>query len=317
MKHFLKLSAASLMLLVPSLTHAKGDTVNQQLDIPANARVVIDTMRGQVDIQGGQANVAKVTGTLDKNAEAFVFELNGDTLTIQVKMPKRGNFSNNDGNDLSISLPSTARVEAQSVSADFKVSDFSSSVIVSSVSGDLMAKNLTGGVNVESVSGDIEAHGLAGEITLESVSGDVEDYGSKSTRATYATVSGDIKATTTARVVRAEAVSGDVELKLSSIDSLHANNVSGDVVVITALQPRARVNVETVSGSTMLKLRGELHADIDADASAGGDIVNRLNQVQPKEGTFGLGQSLSLQLGERSGSMNLQTVSGEIVLEKH
>lgn len=316
MNKLMHLAIASTLLLVPGLVFAKGEQVNKQLDVPANTRVVIDTMRGKVEVQGTNANVAKVVGTIDENAEDFIFELNGNTLTIHVKMPKRGNFSNNDGNDLKISLPSTARVEAQSVSADFSVSAFTGSVVVSSVSGDITASRLTGGVNLETVSGDIEGRDLAGELTLQSVSGDVEDHGSDSSRATYASVSGDVQAKTNAQVVRAEAVSGDIQLNLASVDSLHINNVSGDVEVATALNARARVNVETVSGNTTMKLRGAIHADIDARASAGGDIVNRLNQVQAEEGKFGLGQSLKLELGERNSSMSFRSVSGSIVLEK-
>ncbi|RUO47062.1 DUF4097 family beta strand repeat-containing protein [Pseudidiomarina donghaiensis] len=316
MNKLIQMAIAGTLLLVPNLVVAKGQQVNQQLEVPTNARVVIDTMRGKVDVQGTNANVAKVVGTIDENAEDFIFELNGNTLTIHVKMPNRGNFSNNDGNDLKISLPNTARVEAQSVSADFNVNAFTGSVVVSSVSGDITATRLTGGANLETVSGDIEGRNLAGELTLQSVSGDVEDQGSDSSRATYGTVSGDVKATTNARVVRAEAVSGDVQLNLASVDSLHINNVSGDVEVSTALNERARVNVETVSGDTTLKLRGDIHADIDARASAGGDIVNRLNQVKAEQGKYGMGQSLKLELGERSSSMSLRSVSGTIVLEK-
>ncbi|CUA84468.1 DUF4097 family beta strand repeat-containing protein [Pseudidiomarina woesei] len=309
-------AVAALFMLAPNLADAKAQEINQQLEIPANARVVIDTMRGEVDILGADTNLAKVTGKLDVNAEGFIFELAGDTLTIKVKMPKRGNFSDNDGNDLVITLPKSVRVDAQSVSADFDVENFAGNMNIRTVSGDVDAKALSGAVAIETVSGDIEADKLAGEIMLKSVSGDVSDDGSDSPRATYSTVSGDIEAKTNALVVRAEAVSGDVKLVLASVDSLHVNSVSGDVELHTALNKQARVNIETVSGSMQMKLAGALHADINANANAGGKIINRLNDVTSTKPKYGPGESLSLQLGERSGSMRLSTVSGDIELSQ-
>src|SRR5690554_3400150 len=109
MKRFTIFALSSVLLLLSTTSYAKGQQVEQELKVPANVRVVIDLMRGKVDIRGGDANTAKVAGTVDKHAEKFVFELNGDTLTIKTEMPKRGNYNNDDGNDLTISLPATAR----------------------------------------------------------------------------------------------------------------------------------------------------------------------------------------------------------------
>ncbi|PWW11832.1 MULTISPECIES: DUF4097 family beta strand repeat-containing protein [Pseudidiomarina] len=316
MNKLIQLAMAGTLLLLPSLALAKGEPINQKLEIPANTRVVIDTMRGEVDVRGTDSNIAEVVGNLDESAEEFIFELNGNTLTIRVKMPNDGNFSNSDGNDLRITLPKTVRVEAQSVSADFVFNRFTGKVIINSVSGDITTSYLTGGVNLESVSGDIKGRELAGEITLNSVSGDIEDQGSDSSRATYATVSGNVKAKTNARVVRAEGVSGDVQLTLAHVDSLDINNVSGDVNVNTALNESARVNVETVSGDTTIQLGKVIHADIEVRTSAGGNIINRLNGVKAAESKFGLGQSLKLELGERNSTVSLHSVSGNIVLHK-
>ncbi|PHR66078.1 DUF4097 domain-containing protein [Pseudidiomarina marina] len=315
MKVFNMLIGAVVIALSFS-AQAQGERVDQKLDIPANARVVIDTMRGEVDIRGGSNNVAHVTGRLDKHAEKFVFELNGDTLTIKVEMPKRGNYNDNDGNDLTITLPETARVEARGVSVDFKVSNFKSAVTANTVSGDIAASQLVGNAQLESVSGDIEGKGLAGELALRSVSGDVKDHGSDSSRATYSSVSGDLAAKTNAKVVRVEAVSGDIELRLQRIESLQVNSVSGDIDANLEVAREGRVSVESVSGEVNMLFKGSIDADIDAKTSAGGAIHNHLTQQQAEESPFGIGQRLSLQLGERSGSMTFRTVSGDIVLKK-
>lgn len=315
MKVFNRLIGAVVIALSFS-AQAQGERVDQQLDIPANARVVIDTMRGDVDIRGGSKNVAHVTGRIDKHAEKFIFELNGDTLTIKVEMPKRGNYNDDDGNELTITLPATARVEARGVSVDFKLANFQSAVTANTVSGDIDANKLTGKLQLESVSGDVEAKDLTGELVLRSVSGDVKDQGSDSSRATYATVSGDVDVKTNANVVRVEAVSGDVKLALERIESLQVNSVSGDVDAHLEVAREGRVNVESVSGEVTMLFKGSINADIDAKTSAGGAIRNLLTSQKAEESAFGIGQRLNLELGERSGSMSFRTVSGDIILKK-
>ncbi|GAB3294908.1 DUF4097 family beta strand repeat-containing protein [Pseudidiomarina andamanensis] len=312
----LNMLIGAVVIALSFAAQAQGERIDQKLDIPANARVVIDTMRGNVDIRGTSNKVAHVTGRLDKHAEKFVFELNGDTLTIKVEMPKRGNYNDNDGNELTITLPETARVEARGVSVDFKVTNFKAAVTTNTVSGDVKASKLTGNIQLESVSGDIDAKELAGELALRSVSGDVTDHGSDSSRASYSSVSGDVAVKTNASVVRVEAVSGDIELTLQRIDSLHVNSVSGDVDASLEMAREGRINVESVSGEVNMMFKGSIDADIDAKTSAGGAIHNHLTQQQAEESAFGIGQRLSLQLGERSGSMNFRTVSGDIVLKK-
>lgn len=312
----LNILIGAVVIALSFSAQAQGERVDQKLDIPANARVVIDTMRGDVDIRGGSKNVAHVTGRLDKHAEKFVFELNGDTLTIKVEMPKRGNYNDDDGNELTITLPETARVEARGVSVDFTLANFQSTVTANTVSGDIDAEKLTGKLQLESVSGDIEAKALAGELALRSVSGDVKDHGSDSSRATYSTVSGDVEVKTNANVVRVEAVSGEIQLALQRIESLHVNSVSGDVEAHLEVAREGRVSVESVSGEVTMLFNGSLDADIEAKTSAGGAIRNHLTSQKAEESAFGIGQRLNLELGERSGSMSFRTVSGDIVLKK-
>lgn len=316
MKNIWILAMIAVLTFIPSLSQAKGERVDQQLQVPANTRVVIDTMRGQVDIIGTNENLAQVSGTLDEKAEKFIFELTGDTLTIKVEMPKRGNYNNNEGNDLVIRLPNTARVEAKSVSANFDIHRFAKRVSVNTVSGNIKAKQLTGGMQLESVSGDIDSEGLAGEVFLKSVSGDVKDKGSDSSRATYATVSGDLEAATNAPVIRIEAVSGDIKLAAQAVDSLHVNSVSGDAKVRLQANEQARVNIESVSGDVEVQLVGTVNADLEARTNAGGSIINDLTKDKVQESKYGVGERLLLELGERSGSMSFRTVSGDIALKR-
>lgn len=314
MKRFILWVFSGVVLTLSANVHAERKTVDEEMTIPSNARVVVETMRGDVMIKGTDQNVAHVKGKLDEHAERFIFELNGDTLTIKVEMPKRGRYNDNDGNELTISLPSTARVEAKGVSVDFSASQFTAQSMLKTVSGDIKANDLTGGAKLESVSGDIRARNLAGEIALSSVSGDVSDSDSDSRRATYASVSGDVRVSTNAAVVRAESVSGDVELALQTVESLQVNSVSGDVTMKLTAGPQARINVESVSGDVNAKFNGSINADITIETSAGGSIHNKLSNAKPQKSPFGIGEQLELELGERSGSMRFGTVSGNVTL---
>ncbi|KFZ30261.1 hypothetical protein IDSA_10925 [Pseudidiomarina salinarum] len=309
----IKLLGISLTLL-PTLVLAQGREIDEQMTISADTRVVIDNMRGKVEVSGWDENQATVTGTLDKHAEDFIFALSGDTLTIKVKMPKRGSYNDNDGSDLTIRLPHGVSLDVKGVSSDFTVSRIDGGTKVRTVSGDLDVRNVTGGVILNSVSGDIFSRELGGSVELKTVSGDIDDADASSDELSYQAVSGDIKGFSKAAKVHAETVSGDLNLNVGTVDNLKVNTVSGDLQTRLELLPRAQVRASSVSGEMNFTFTGTLNAEIDAEANAGGSIHNRLTDDQPQRPRFGPGESISFQLGDGSASVRLTTVSGDIHL---
>lgn len=57
--------------LLSSSAFAQQETVDQQLDVPADVMVNIENMRGEVEIVGSDKNYAEVKGQLDEYATGF------------------------------------------------------------------------------------------------------------------------------------------------------------------------------------------------------------------------------------------------------
>lgn len=314
----LVLSASLLMgfSLLSTSALAQQETVDQQLEVPADVVVNIENMRGEVQIIGSDTNYAEVKGQLDEYATGFTFELDGSNLTIRVEMPNGGNFSGNDVSDLTVRLPRTAELHVSGVSSDFALSDFNSEIRVNTVSGDIDATNLTGDIRLSTVSGDVISRGLAGGIALKSVSGDIIDRDGAADKASYASTSGDVQATTSAREISAESVSGDVDLNLQTITRLVLKSVSGDVQASLNLADNGRIEGNSVSGDVELIFAGAVNANLEANVSGGGDIVNKLNNAQAEESKWGVGAHLNTKVGSGAGNIELTTMSGDIIIRK-
>ncbi|HUG46785.1 MAG TPA: DUF4097 family beta strand repeat-containing protein [Candidatus Limnocylindria bacterium] len=121
-----------------------------------------------------------------------------------------------------VSLPNTARVEVNSVSA--------------SVSG----SQLYGDSSYKLVSGDLQLTDIGGRLDAKSVSGDLS--------------------LRTGRTLEVEAVttSGDVHVEAAQIEVLRLRSVSGDATVVGALSAGPEHRVETVSGDLRLEPQGGL-----------------------------------------------------------
>ncbi len=296
---------------------AKQQRVNERLEVPADVFVKIENMRGDVRISGTNDNYAVVQGELDEFATGLTFALDGSTLSIIVEMEDRSNFSGDAESDLTITLPKSAELNVEGVSTDFWVSNFNNDARINTVSGDLEAEDLTGDIRLNSVSGDVRGKNLAGKVQMKSVSGDIIDRGNQASAVRYGSTSGDVQAESAAREVEAETVSGDVELELSEVTKLDLRSVSGDAEASFALLNNGRVQGESVSGDVTLSIAGALNAKVSAQVSGGGNIVNRLNDARADESRWGVGAELETSIGSGSGSIDVTTMSGDILLRKN
>ncbi|MDN7123839.1 DUF4097 family beta strand repeat protein [Pseudidiomarina sp. 1APP75-32.1] len=309
-------SVAAVLCAAPTAAFAAQESVDKRLDVPANVVVTIENMRGEVEIIGTEETYAQVRGKLDEYATGMTFELADNNLTIRVEMPARGNFSGNHGSELEIHLPSSAELNISGVSSDFVVRDFSSDVQLNTVSGDIHAHSLRGKLNLTSVSGDIQSEKLTGRVTLKSVSGDIDDRDGAGSNASYSSTSGDIDVRTSVSDISAESVSGDVMLDLQSVSNLRLKSVSGDVKATLALTRNGRISANSVSGDVELLFSGAVDANLEANVSGGGSIVNDVNDARVEESKWGVGANLETRLGSGSGTIELTTMSGDIILRK-
>ncbi len=117
----------------------------------------------------------------------------------------------------------------------------------------------------------------------------------------------------TARDIFIDTVSGDLDLEMAAFSSLRANSVSGEIDIKGTLLDDGEVNLSSVSGDISLELEAPVNARLEARSGIGGDIVNHLSDDRPAENF--LKSSLHATIGNGSGHIDLETVSGDILID--
>lgn len=279
----------------PSAQLFAGDDVNQTLDAPIDAVVSINNIRGDVQIKGWERAEVEVSGELDDLAEELVFTVEGNRVTIDVRMPA-SDVNWGDGSDLKIYLPMASRVKFVGVSTD------------------VSANNIQGGMQLQTISGDIFARQIGAQLMLSSVSGDIDVDGS-SGRLRATTISGALRIESSALDVNIEAVSGDQRVFLQRFDQVSLRSVSGEVKLRGLLSAGGGLDVSSVSGDITLGLQSALDATVNVVAGFGGSIDNRWNEAEVDRASF-MGQQLKTVMGDGSAQITLRGVSADITLKQ-
>ncbi|WP_394129075.1 DUF4097 domain-containing protein [Shewanella maritima] len=303
----------STLLSLASFSAIASQNVSESANVDANSRIELKVQRGQVNISTWNKDEVTVEGTLDALSEGFIFKQSGNKLIIEDKLPRRYQSKNEPGSDLTIKLPANIKLEAEGVSADYRVKDIDGTVKFELVSGDIEANNLSGKVKVSTVSGEIKANSLNGSIELETVSGKVSDKNSQG-EISYRLVSGDLSAKSSADNVTIDQVSGEVDASFVKATEVKAVIVSGDIELeLGANLQRGRM--ESVSGDIELEFTGKPSLQVDIDGGPSGDIKNELTSDVPSKAKYTSQQRLMFTIGDGSGKLNINTISGDIELK--
>ena len=272
-----------------------AEPVSGTLSANPTGEVSISVIRGSVTIVSVEGEEVSVEGTRDHESEAFIFEREGDVVLIEDKLPRH--TSSGPGTRITVSVPRGSRVRAQLVSADIDAKGLQGAVRLSTVSGAIVAASLGAQSEITSVSGRISLTGAGGEVRLESISGRIE-------------------ASTSAERVYARSTSGRVRIENDHpLDRGRVSSVSGSLELSTPVQPDVEIDVETVSGSATLTLRGDLDLRLSAIGGPGGTVRNRLSDAPVIDSGPGLGDRLEARFGQGSGYVRASTVSGTITVE--
>lgn len=309
-----------LVLLMATSSVFAGQRVNETLEVSDDVLIDIEHQNGRVEIQGWDRNEVEVKGELSDKAEEFIFEKRGSRVVIEVRMPKRNNWSWNDsddGDDLVIKVPMSSRVDYSSVNADVIASDLKNGGSFETVNGDIDVEDISGRIALESVNGAIETENLSGDITFETVNGGIKDRNSKGSDIRYESVNGDIYVKSTISEIKVETVNGSIELELGDVQALDMTTVNGQVEAKLNLMESGYVEGTSVSGRMELKLQKDVSARFDVQAHAGGRLVNRITNDEPRKEKYGPRRWLEFSTGSGKGRVELSTVGGRIVLDKH
>ncbi|MBY6188137.1 DUF4097 domain-containing protein [Marinobacter hydrocarbonoclasticus] len=315
MKSLMTGGLLSFALIAPLMA---AETIDQTQPIGADQSLRVAIPRGTVTFTATDGDSVSIKGTLDEDTESFEFETQGDAVVIKLRLPSEWhehNGGSKGGAKLTIQYPASRDLEYSTVSADTDATGLGQ-VRMESISGDFTLTGLTGRAWVESVSGDIEAKDLQGDANLESVSGDIEERGGQGEMRLH-TVSGDLDVENRATRLDLESISGDIEARLGNIGQLRSRTVSGEMALkLAQLNPQGEVAAESVSGDIVLSIGGELNARVLADTGPGGEIRNGWSSEEPRRGKYVSNESLEVTLGQGSGTIRLNTVSGDLRLKK-
>lgn len=288
---------SSLALLASSMAMATGESINKTLDADASGTVAIDVVRGHVVVEGWNENRVMVKGTLDEQTKEFVFERDGKSINIEVKLPRSMHGDDEDSTDIVVKVPRNSSLKFKGVSTDLVIQDIVGASNLGSVSGDIQANKLGQEVHISTVSGEIQLKGAGNDVSLN-------------------TVSGDITAHITAKELSVSTVSGDAKLiNEGNAKEISASTVSGNVSVESQLDKGVQLSMSSVSGDLDLLARGDVNARIEANTGPGGSIGNQLTSDKPTSSFIG-DEHLHIKVGDASGEISMSVVSGDIKLKK-
>ncbi|XRQ04194.1 DUF4097 family beta strand repeat-containing protein [Actinomadura welshii] len=165
-------------------------------------------------------------------------------------------------------------------------------VTLNLVSADAVVTGMTARTSIKSASGDVTLDGVAGAIDANTVSGAIEAQGLDGT-------------------VSFTSVSGDLSLAGGSIDRLGARSVSGRIAADVGLGGDSRIEVNTVSGEVALRIPESVNAQVALN-SAAGPVDTSFAALDRQERP--VARSLAGKLGDGSGRLTVNTVSGAITL---
>lgn len=313
--HLMKTPLIIATLSLGLMTHAfAAEQVDKQLRIESGTPIQIKVQRGEVLIQSWDKNEVSVSGTLDELSEGFIFEQQGNQLKIEDKMPRQYNGNGKDGSKLTIKVPHTVNLSADTISANLQISQLQGELALNTVSGNISASHLNGKPALHTVSGDITTQGLNGNIQLETVSGEIQDTDSKG-EINYRLVSGDLNSQTLAQQITVEQVSGEITANWSQAKEIHLRSVSGDSQVSLANSIN-KANLESVSGDITLTFTQLPDASFDLNGGPGGSIKNSVSQDAPQKQKYLPNEELSFKIGAGNANVKMATISGDLILKR-
>jgi len=276
------------------LTSHAGELINKTIKVKSLEHLLINNLRGDVEVIGWDKQEISIQGELDDSAQGLKIKDKGHKVYIKVKM--KGDSHSGDGSDLKIFMPSETSLWFKGVDTSFTFNNLDSGIEGRTINGDLIIKQAQEKINVSTVSGDISVNESSGILSLESVTGTV-DFSGKYSKA------------------YAKSMSGEIFAKIDNIQALKTENVSGKTFVEGKLQEDAYIKLTSVSGDIKYKTIGKLNAACKLESQFGGKIKNKITKDLPEESMLQQ-QKLNFVSGDGSGKLIINTVTGSVAIEE-
>lgn len=275
-----------------------SNTIEERAPLENGGLLMVVNTSGEVTISGWSKNEVEVRGTLGREAENLIFDVDGDEILVKVEQKKDhdGHYPNS-GTVLNIRAPRGANLKVNTVSADVKISD------------------IRGTQRVRTVSADLHSNIEGEEAELRTVSGDLRVTGNgKIRKVDLYTVSGDITGSGLAGELRVESVSGDMEVSGEDIGEAHLKTVSGNVEGALRLNRDARIEMESVSGDIEMRIPKNFEAEYELTAFSG-DISKIFGKEASRKSKYSPGSELMYTHGKSKARVRANTMSGDVEID--
>lgn len=255
------------------------------------------------------------------------------TVDLELKVPKtvHARLSTHYGRNQITGIE--GRAEAVSTSGAIELRDLGADARCESASGAIKLENILGAATVASQSGDIEVRKVSRGLSANSASGDVSAEDVEGGRVECKSVSGDVRAARLGQEnplditiesisggvsvsdasgnIGLKAVSGDVSAERLAASRVQAQTVSGDVSVAMREAFHGTMQLNTVSGDVSLGLPEGSNARVSLGSTSGEiDCEHDATDITAGE-TLWTGQ-----IGTGAGTINVQTLSGDVRISR-
>lgn len=268
----------------------------QQKPAPKNARVVIESFRGNARITGSDTDEVKVSGRKTiralkqedansaNNASSMEVVVSGNQVIVRTNQDRVSNNPSRLTEDLEITIPKSASLEAVGRYGDFDISDLDGAIEIVSDNAGVRIQNVGGNVRVDTRRSDIvRAVNVKGTVELKGRGTDLELQDVVGPVTITATYGGTIQFRNLAKPVRyesehtdlsAEGVPGQLRMSLSD---LNANNIAGPI----RLRARSKdVQISDFSQSCEIAVdRGDIELRPGKDPIGKMDVHTRSGDV--------------------------------------
>jgi DUF4097 and DUF4098 domain-containing protein YvlB len=272
-----------------------GETTTADLDVapkpvPANARIIIRGIHGDISVRGSDEPEIRVNGKKNvrswnesdarRVADRTGVEItpNGDGFEVH---PTSGGDSRASV-DMDVVVPSKATVTIRNDKGDISVADMGTSVTINNGSGDLDVRNTKGDVSIDMHRGDVKVSGTKGDVKISGTGDSVDVVDATGNFTINGEFVGPIRAEKVAKGVRfvshrtdltltqlsghMEAGSGNLEI----VDAPGNLNVRTHEEQITIENAGGKIKVENRNGNIEVRFSAPPKEDIDiSNASAG------------------------------------------------
>jgi Putative adhesin len=250
---------------------SEKDEIRKTVPLTLGARVEVSSIRGSVEIETANIEVAEVhivrsaRNRADLEHHKIEIESTPQSLVIRGEQRPRNSGSGPDvRHHIMLKLPRRVELSVRSISGQVRIGDVDGQLEVSSVSGSLRVGAVGGRVQVNSVSGSVGVGAVDGQIKVSSVSGDV-DIGQVN------------------QPVEIKSVSGSVKVG-QAVDFLDVSSVSGAVSAGISRLGERGVKINSVGGSVELRFTDELNAQLSTNSVSGKvsiEVPNVTMQSEP------------------------------------